>query len=58
MNKINQTGYDNEPEETFELYSYLGVKVIIITLFKTDNIAIVEDVNTGEQFEVFRDQLY
>ena len=33
---------------------------MIITVFKTgiNSIAIVEDVNTGEQFEVFRDQLY
>ena len=47
----------NEDQET---YSYQGSEVIIITIFKTgaNSIAIVEDVNSGEQFEVFRDQLY
>lgn len=47
----------NEAQETF---SYQGNEVIIITVFKTgiNSIAIVEDTNTGEQFEVFRDQLY
>ena len=43
-----------------ETYSYQGVEVIIVTVFKTgiNSVAIVEDVTTGEQFEVFRDQLY
>lgn len=53
---INYTESD-KPQET---YSYQGTEVIIITVFKTgaNSIAIVEDVNTGEQFEVYRDQLY
>lgn len=47
----------NKPKDT---YSYQGNEVIIITVFKTgiNSVAIVEDVNTGEQFEVFRDQIY
>ena len=51
---------NNSRSESIETYSYQGSEVIIITVFKTgiNSIAIVEDVNTGEQFEVFRDQLY
>jgi len=52
---------NNESDNSLETYSYQGIKVIIITVFKVsgkNNIAIVEDINTGEQFEVFRDQLY
>ena len=50
----------NGADDTAETYSYQGTEVIIITVFKTgiNSVAIVEDVNTGEQFEVFRDQLY
>ncbi|QOY50925.1 hypothetical protein [Candidatus Sulfurimonas baltica] len=50
----------NETNDSTETYSYQGSEVIIITVFKTgvNSVAIVEDVNTGEQFEVFRDQLY
>jgi len=58
MNKYQHSSSENEPENSIETYSYLGIKVIIITVFRADNIAIVEDINTGEQFEVFRDQLY
>ena len=52
---------NNVSDDSLETYSYQGIKVIIITVFKVggkNNIAIVEDINTGEQFEVFRDQLY
>jgi len=47
----------NEPQET---YTYQGNEVIIITVFRTgiNSIAIVESIDTGEQFEVFHDQLY
>jgi hypothetical protein len=57
MNGYNNTTGRSEASET---YSYQGSEVIIITVFKTgiNSIAIVEDINTGEQFEVFRDQLY
>ncbi len=50
----------SESDEALETYSYQGAEVIIITVFKTgiNSVAIVEDVNTGEQLEVFRDQLY
>ena len=58
-------GYKNsnsyqESNDSIETYSYQGNEVIIITVFKTgiNSIAIVENVNTGEQYEVFRDQLY
>ena len=49
-----------ESNDSIETYSYQGNEVIIITVFKTgiNSIAIVENVNTGEQYEVFRDQLY
>ena len=51
--------YDSSKSEV-ETYSYQGNEVFIITVFKTgiNSIAIVEDINTGEQFEVFREQLY
>ena len=47
-------------EETVETYSYQGSEVIIVTVFSSSsgNIALVEDINTGEQYEVFKDQLY
>ena len=46
--------------DTKETFSYQGTQVVIVTVFKTgaNSIAIVEDINTGEQFEVFRNQLY
>lgn len=50
----------NEDTENKETFSYQGSDVIIVTVFKTgiNSIAIVEDINTGEQFEVFRNQLH
>jgi len=50
----------NDSDNIQETYSYQGSQVIIVTIFKTgaNSIAIVEDVNTGEQFEVFKSQLY
>ena len=50
----------NDSQKTQETYSYQGTQVIIITVFKTgaNSVAIVEDINTGEQFEVFKAQLY
>jgi len=49
-----------EQETTLETYSYQGSEVIIVTIFTSNNgnIAIVEDINTGEQYEVYKDQLY
>ena len=56
---VNTKSYSdsNESQETF---SYQGNEVIIITVFKTgiNSVAIVEDINSGEQYEVFRNQLY
>ena len=51
---------DDRYTEVKETYSYQGSEVVIITVFKTgiNSIAIVEDINTGEQYEVFRDLLY
>ncbi len=52
---------NNDLDDSLETYSYKGMKVVIITVFKVgdkNNIAIVEDINTGEQFEIFRDLLY
>lgn len=48
-----------EDTEDQEIYSYQGKRVIIITVFYNGDksIAIVEDEN-GEQFEVFKEQLY
>ena len=50
----------NEENQAKDTFSYQGTQVIIITVFKTgvNSVAIVEDINTGEQFEVFRNQLY
>ena len=50
----------NQTKELKDTYSYQGTEVIIVTVFNTgiNSVAIVEDINTGEQFEVFRDQLY
>ena len=49
-----------DSNESREIYSYQGNEVIIITVFKTgiNSVAIVEDINSGEQYEVFRNQLY
>ena len=60
MNRYKNSNSYDESNEVRETYSYQGSNVVIITVFKTgvNSIAIVEDVNTGEQFEVFRDQLY
>ena len=46
--------------QEIDVYSYQGSQVMIITVFHTrdGNIALVEDINTGEQFEVYKDQLY
>ena len=48
-----------EDREDQKIYSYQGRDVIIVTVFVSGNrsIAIVEDED-GEQFEVFKDQLY
>jgi len=50
----------DENEDNLETYSYQGSEVIIVTVFSSSsgNIALVEDINTGEQYEVFKDQLY
>ena len=50
----------DEKEESTETYSYQGSEVTIVTVFTSSsgNIAVVEDINTGEQYEVFKDQLY
>ena len=60
MQKYKNDSNATESNITKDTYSYQGNEVMIITVFKTgiNSIAIVEDVNTGEQFEVFRDQLY
>ena len=52
--------YNESDDTTSETYTYQGTEVIIITVFKTaiNSVAIIQDINTGEQFEVFRDQLY
>ena len=57
MNEYKNISNSNYESQT---YSYQGNKVIIVTVFKTgvNSIAIVEDVNTGEQYEVFKNQLY
>jgi len=60
MNRYKNSNSYDESNEVRETYSYQGSNVVIITVFKTgvNSIVIVEDINTGEQFEVFRDQLY
>lgn len=60
MNVCKDSSSYKESNDSIETYSYQGNEVIIITVFKTgiNSIAIVEDVNIGEQFEIFRDQLY
>lgn len=49
-----------ENDDKLDTYSYQDTQVIIITVFTSSSgdIAIIEDINTGEQFEVFKDQLY
>ena len=48
-----------EDRENQDIYSYQGKEVIIITVFHdgAKSVAIVENEN-GEQFEVFKEQLY
>ena len=48
-----------EDREDQEIYSYQGREVIIVTVFYSGakSVAIVED-EEGEQFEVFKEQLY
>jgi len=60
MNTHKNTKSYSDSNEAQETYSYQGNEVIIVTVFKTgiNSIAIVEDVNTGAQYEVFHDQLY
>ncbi len=60
MNRYKDSNSNKESNDSIETYSYQGNEVTIITVFKTgiNSIAIVENVNTGEQYEVFRDQLY
>ena len=60
MSIYKQTKSNSISHETQEVYSYQGNEVIIITVFKTgvNSVAIVEDINTGEQYEVFKNQLY
>ncbi len=60
MNTHKNTKSYSDSNEPQEIYSYQGNEVIIITVFRTgiNSIAIVEDVNTGAQYEIFRDQLY
>jgi len=60
MQNYKNNSSTTESNKTQDIYSYQGNEVMIITVFKTgvNSIAIVEDVNTGEQFEVFRAQLY
>jgi len=55
----DSSSYDNS-DSKIETYSYQGTEVMIVTVFRTgiNSIAIVEDINTGEQFEVFRNLLY
>lgn len=54
----DQDIYKND-DEVFETYSYQGIQVKLITAFRNGDksIAIVEDEN-GEQFEVFKSELY
>jgi len=49
----------NKLNDTMQTYRYHSTEVVIITVFKTgkNSIAIVENISTGEQFEVFRNQL-
>ena len=46
-------------EDFQKIYTYNGVEVVIITVFHDGDkpVAIVED-EEGEQFEVFKEQLY
>ncbi len=60
MNGYKDSSSYKKSDDSIETYSYQGTEVMIITVFKTgiNSIAIVEDVNTGAQYEIFRDQLY
>ncbi len=52
------SNFENNAEP--ETYSYQGNIVKIITVFHdtAQSIAVVEDINTGEQYDVFKEQLY
>ena len=60
-----KNGYDksnldgNFEDDSYEVFSYQGNQVRVLTVFKNgkDSVAIVEDIR-GEQFEVFKNQLY
>lgn len=60
MSEYKDSSSYNNPDSKIETYSYQGTEVMIVTVFRTgiNSIAIVEDINTGEQFEVFRNLLY
>jgi hypothetical protein len=60
MSTYENTKSYSDSNESQETFSYQGNEVIIITVFKTgiNSVAIVEDINSGEQYEVFRNQLY
>ena len=52
-------GFEEMEDEILEILSYQGTDVVVIKEIKDGNRtrAIVEDED-GEQFEVFKDQLY
>jgi len=60
MNTYDNVKSYSDSSNQQETYSYQGNEVIIVTVFKTgiNSVAIVEDINTGEQYEIFRNQLY
>ncbi len=59
-NSYNKSNLDvNFKDDSYEVFSYQGKQVKVLTVFKNgkDSVAIVED-GRGEQFEVFKNQLY
>jgi len=60
MNKDNDAYGKEDSSKACETFSYQGSEVVVVTVFNTgmNSVAIVEDINTGEQYEVFRNQLY
>ncbi len=60
MSTYENTKSYSDSNESQETFSYQGNEVIIITVFKTgiNSVAIVEDINSGVQYEVFKSQLY
>jgi hypothetical protein len=60
MSRYDNTKSYSDSDKSQEIFSYQGNEVIIVTVFRTgiNSIAIVEDVNTGEQYEIYRNQLY